>query len=172
MASSGWTSRPAPTRTSSVQWPTGRWWTEPSRTITSTLSSHAGALHKPDIPRYPTQAFIDVNVTGTLNLLETAAAAGINRFVFTSTTSLMITEPSGKAWAHPRVARRTFGPACAAERLWSDELAAEGLCRLHHLEHGLNCVILRTGRFFPEEDDTHRDLTAPISRPTSFCTGD
>ena len=34
-------------------------------------------------------AFIDVNVTGTLNLLEAAAAAGNDRFVFTSTTSLM-----------------------------------------------------------------------------------
>lgn len=30
---------------------------------------HAGALHKPDIARVPAQAFIDVNVTGTLNLL-------------------------------------------------------------------------------------------------------
>ncbi|HEX7695352.1 MAG TPA: NAD(P)-dependent oxidoreductase, partial [Sphingomonas sp.] len=53
---------------------------------------HAGALHKPDIVRYPRQAFVDVNVTGTLNLLEEAAAAGVNRFVFTSTTSLMISE--------------------------------------------------------------------------------
>ena len=51
---------------------------------------HAAALHKPDIVRYPRQAFIDVNVTGTLNLLEEAAAAGVGRFVFTSTTSLMI----------------------------------------------------------------------------------
>src|SRR5687768_2804660 len=37
---------------------------------------HAGALHKPDIVRYPAQAFVDVNVTGTLNLLEAAVAAG------------------------------------------------------------------------------------------------
>ena len=34
---------------------------------------HAGALHKPDIARYPKQAFLDVNVAGTLNLLEAAA---------------------------------------------------------------------------------------------------
>lgn len=53
---------------------------------------HSGALHKPDIVRYPRQAFIDVNVTGTLNLLEAAAAAGNDRFVFTSTTSLMVSE--------------------------------------------------------------------------------
>jgi len=53
---------------------------------------HGAALHKPDIVRYPRQAFIDVNVTGTLNLLECAIAAGADRFVFTSTTSLMITQ--------------------------------------------------------------------------------
>ena len=38
---------------------------------------HAGALHKPDIARYPRQAFVDVNVTGTLNLLEAAVAHGV-----------------------------------------------------------------------------------------------
>ena len=50
---------------------------------------HGGALHKPDIVRYPRQAFVDVNVGGTLNLIEAAVAAGNDRFLFTSTTSLM-----------------------------------------------------------------------------------
>src|SRR3546814_12992782 len=64
---------------------------------------HAGALHKPDIARYPRQAFIDVNVTGTLNLIETAVAAGNDRFLFPSTTSLMVRSRSeerrvGKEW--------------------------------------------------------------------------
>ena len=54
---------------------------------------HAGGLHKPDIARYPPQSFIDVNVTGTLNLLDAAVAAQHDRFVFTSTTSLMISQP-------------------------------------------------------------------------------
>jgi nucleoside-diphosphate-sugar epimerase len=31
---------------------------------------HAGALHKPDIARFPPQAFVDVNVTGTLNVAQ------------------------------------------------------------------------------------------------------
>src|SRR6266702_7465350 len=53
---------------------------------------HAGALHKPDIARFPTQAFVDVNVTGTLNLLQAAVAAHHDRFIFTSTTSLMISQ--------------------------------------------------------------------------------
>jgi nucleoside-diphosphate-sugar epimerase len=31
--------------------------------------------------------------------------------------------------------------------------AAEGLCELFHRNHRLACLILRTSRFFPEEDD-------------------
>lgn len=117
---------------------------------------HAGALHKPDIARYPAQSFIDVNVTGTLNLLEAAVAAKNDRFVFTSTTSLMI--------------RRAIRDEAGDEAVWLDEEsgpiaprniygvtkhAAEQLCRMMHDEHGIATVVLRTGRFFPEDDDTH-----------------
>ena len=118
---------------------------------------HAGALHKPDIVRVSAQAFIDVNVTGTLNLLEAAVAAGHDRFVFTSTTSLMISQKirDGRAGG-------------AKEAIWVDETlspleprniygvtkrAAEELCRLFHHLHKLPILILRTARFFPEEDD-------------------
>src|SRR5258708_6877699 len=53
---------------------------------------HVGALHKPDIDARDRADFIAVNVQGTLNLLEEAVAPGsrVDRFVFTSTTSLMI----------------------------------------------------------------------------------
>jgi UDP-glucose 4-epimerase len=37
------------------------------------------------------------------------------------------------------------------------KLAAEQLCRLIHAERGLPVVILRTARFFPEDDDTHAE---------------
>lgn len=120
---------------------------------------HSGALHKPDIVRYPSSAFIDVNVTGTLNLLEAATTAGHNRFVFTSTTSLMISQtihdedgPSA-IWLD-----ESTGPLAPRNIYGVTKLAAEGLCRFHNVEHGLNCVVLRTARFFPEDDDTHRDL--------------
>jgi UDP-glucose 4-epimerase len=36
---------------------------------------HAGALHKPDIARFPPQAFVDVNVTGTLPPKPSACSA-------------------------------------------------------------------------------------------------
>ena len=120
---------------------------------------HSGALHKPDIVRYPSSAFVDVNVTGTLNLLEASAAAGHDRFVFTSTTSLMISQAihdengTSAIWLD-----ETTGPLAPRNIYGVTKLAAEGLCRFHNAEHGLNCVVLRTARFFPEDDDTHRDL--------------
>jgi UDP-glucose 4-epimerase len=130
---------------------------------------HAGALHKPDIARYPAEAFIDVNVTGTLNLLRAAAAAGHDRFVFTSTTSLMITQAirdeNGDAavWLD-----ETTGPLAPRNIYGVTKLAAEGLCRLYAREHGLACVMLRTARFFPEEDDTHRDLSGENIKANEF----
>ncbi|PZU60255.1 MAG: NAD-dependent epimerase/dehydratase [Sphingobium sp.] len=118
---------------------------------------HGGALHKPDIVRYPAQTFIDVNVTGTLNLLEEAAAAGHDRFVFTSTTSLMITKAirAGRAGGARAAAwlDEDCGPLEPRNIYGVTKLAAEHLCRLHHLRHGLSVAILRTGRFFPEDDD-------------------
>lgn len=63
---------------------------------------HAGALHKPDIARYPASAFVDVNVAGTSNLLDAAVRHGANRFVFTSTTSLMITRAIRAETGMPR----------------------------------------------------------------------
>src|SRR5262245_44009946 len=46
---------------------------------------HTATLHKPHVATHRRQEFVDTNVTGTLNLLEEAAAAGVRRFVFTST---------------------------------------------------------------------------------------
>jgi len=121
---------------------------------------HGGALHKPDIARYPAQAFVDVNVTGTLNLLEAATAAGHDRFVFTSTTSLMISQAIRSELAdHAVWLDETSGPLEPRNIYGVTKLAAEQLCRLAHLDKGLNAVVLRTSRFFPEEDDTHRALS-------------
>src|SRR5262249_41034718 len=130
---------------------------------------HAGALHKPDIARYPASAFIDANVTGTLNLLEAAVAAGHDRFVFTSTTSLMISQEIRQETASAALwLDETLGPLAPRNIYGVTKLAAEGLCRLHFLEYGLNCVVLRTGRFFPEEDDTHRELSGPNLKANEF----
>jgi UDP-glucose 4-epimerase len=113
---------------------------------------HAATLHKPHVGSHDRQAFVDTNVTGTLNLLEEAVEAGVGRFVFTSTTSAFgraLTPPPGApaAWITEDVAavpRNVYGVT---------KMAAEDMCDLVHRDHGLPCLILRTSRFFPEGDD-------------------
>lgn len=124
---------------------------------------HSGALHKPDIVRYPRQSFIDVNVSGTLNLIEAAVAAGNDRFLFTSTTSLMVRADvrdgageTGAWWMD-----EDFGPLEPRNIYGISKLAAEEAVKLVHREHGINIAILRTGRFFPEDDDTHAVPSGP-----------
>jgi len=133
---------------------------------------HAGALHKPDIVRYPESAFQAVNVEGTRNLLEAAARAGHDRFLFTSTTSLMITAGirAGKAGGATEAAwlDEDFGPLAPRNVYGVTKLEAEQICRRVHRESGMAVMILRTGRFFPEEDDTHRDLSGPNIKANEF----
>jgi len=130
---------------------------------------HAAALHKPDIARYPRQRFVDVNVTGTLSLLEAAVAAGVTRFVFTSTTSLMITQ----AIRDERQAEAVWldehsGPLAPRNIYGVTKHGAEALCRLVHAETGLPVIVLRTARFFPEEDDTRRELSGENMKANEF----
>src|SRR5258708_37946376 len=49
---------------------------------------HTATLHKPHVATHTRQDFVDTNITGTLNLLEEACAAGVGAFIFTSTTSV------------------------------------------------------------------------------------
>jgi UDP-glucose 4-epimerase len=113
---------------------------------------HAATLHKPHVSSHGRQEFVDTNITGTLNLLEEAVAAEVGSFVFTSTTSAFgraLSPRPGEpaAWIDEDVAsvpRNIYG---------ATKTAAEDLCELAHRDQGLPCVILRTSRFFPEEDD-------------------
>jgi UDP-glucose 4-epimerase len=118
---------------------------------------HAAALHKPDIARRSAADFVTVNVHGTLNLLEAAVAVGVDRFVFTSTTSLMISSSirAGRAGGATRAAwiDEDMAPLEPRNIYGVTKLAAEHLCRMTAQERGLPVVVLRTGRFFPEEDD-------------------
>jgi UDP-glucose 4-epimerase len=113
---------------------------------------HTATLHKPHIATHTRQEFVDTNVTGTLHLLEEAAACGVRAFVFTSTTSAFgkaLTPPPAApaAWVTEAVVpvpRNIYGVT---------KTAAEDLCELFHRNQGLACVVLRTSRFFPEADD-------------------
>ena len=130
---------------------------------------HAGALHKPDIARHPQQAFIDTNVTGTLTLLEAATARGNIPFVFTSTTSLMVSQAIREERSDEAVwLDEASGPLKPRNIYGVTKLAAEGLCRQQHLTHGLPVVVLRTARFFPEDDDTHTQPSGPNLKANEF----
>jgi UDP-glucose 4-epimerase len=120
------------------------------RGVTAVL--HPATLHKPHVGSHDRQAFVDTNVTGTLNLLEESVAAGVGSFVFTSTTSAFgraLTAGAGApaTWITEDVVpvpRNVYGVT---------KTAAENLCELVHRDHGLPVVVLRTSRFFPEPDD-------------------
>lgn len=113
---------------------------------------HTATLHKPHVITHSYQDFVDTNITGTLNLLEEGLAAGISSFIFTSTTSTFgdaLTPPAGApaAWITEEavpIPKNIYGIT---------KTAAEDLCKLFHRNHKLPCLILKTSRFFPEEDD-------------------
>ncbi|MCU0832589.1 MAG: NAD(P)-dependent oxidoreductase [Rhizobiaceae bacterium] len=122
---------------------------------------HAAALHAPDLERAAPGRFIDVNVIGTMNLLDAAARHGIGRFILTSTTSLMVTPDIAKG-EHDRAAwlDEDFGPLAPRNIYGVTKLTAEHLCRTHTLRHAMACIILRTSRFFVPQEDPASGLTA------------
>ena len=129
---------------------------------------HAATLHKPHVGSHGRTEFVETNITGTLNLLEEAVAAGVSRFIFTSTTStfgraLTPDEHKPAAWITEDVVpvpRNIYG---------TTKTAAESLCELIARDHGLPILILRTSRFFPEPDDrdevrsTYEDLNIKVN---------
>jgi UDP-glucose 4-epimerase len=113
---------------------------------------HAATLHKPHIATHARDAFVETNVLGAMILLEEAARAGVRAFVMTSTTSTFgdaLKPPPGQpaAWIDERVTpvpKNIYGVT---------KTAAEDLCQLFHRNQGPASIVLRTSRFFPEEDD-------------------
>ena len=132
---------------------------------------HTATLHKPHVATHGKQDFVDTNVTGTLNLLEAAVAAGVKSFVFTSTTSAFgsqLRPEAGQAavWVTedlPPVPKNIYG---------TTKLMAENLCELFFRERGLPVVVLRTSRFFPEDDDdpAMRSAYARRTRRPTSCS--
>lgn len=113
---------------------------------------HTATLHKPHLATHSSDTFVETNVRGTLVLLEEAVAAGVEAFVFTSTTSAFgsaLTPSSGApaVWITEEttsVPKNVYG---------TTKLAAEALCEMVHRQAALPVIVLRTSRFFPEPDD-------------------
>ncbi len=113
---------------------------------------HTATLHKPHVSSHDRQQFIDTNITGTLNLLEESVENNVQSFIYTSTTSTFgdaLTPDPGSpaAWITELVTpipKNIYGVT---------KMAGEDLCQLFHRNQGLACIVLKTSRFFPEEDD-------------------
>ncbi|MDF2381615.1 NAD(P)-dependent oxidoreductase [Nostoc ellipsosporum NOK] len=113
---------------------------------------HAATLHKPHVVTHSYHDFISTNITGTLNLLEACIAHKAKGFIYTSTTSTfgdMLTPAKGEpaAWITEEtraIPKNIYGVT---------KNAAEDLCQLFYRNHQLPCIVLKTSRFFPEEDD-------------------
>ncbi|HEY2898502.1 MAG TPA: NAD(P)-dependent oxidoreductase [Gemmatimonadaceae bacterium] len=120
------------------------------RDVTAVI--HCATLHKPHVGTHSAREFIDTNITGTLVLLEESVLAGVQAFVYTSTTSAFgsaLSPPAGQpaAWVTESttpIPRNIYGVTKAA---------AESVCELFHRREAMPVIILRTARFFPEPDD-------------------
>ena len=116
---------------------------------------HAATLHKPHVESHTKEQFTQTNITGTLILLEEATTqlgTQIESFLFISTTSTFGAALSPKpgspaAWIDENVVpmpKNIYGVT---------KVAAEDMCFLVQKQTGMPVLVLRTSRFFPEQDD-------------------
>lgn len=108
---------------------------------------HSASLHAPHVGQRTRDEFIDINVRSTLHLLEASVAAGVGRFVYTSTTSLYghAMVPAERAvWVTEALAPRP------RDIYDITKITAEQLCQDVATETGLPVWCLRTARFWDE----------------------
>lgn len=108
---------------------------------------HTAALHAPHVPYVSEATFRTVNVDGTRRLLDAAAATGVRRIVFTSTTALYGTAatPAGRAgWVDEALPPE---PQTIYHRT---KLEAEQLLEQAARQGGPSLRIIRMSRCFPE----------------------
>jgi len=108
----------------------------------------------PDSLKDPVATF-DVNVAGTLNLLEGARAAGVRRFVLASSSAAIGNhEPPVDEMLPPR----PLSPYGASK------LAAEGLCSAYYGSFGFSSVALRFGNVYGPYSDHKTSVVARFRR--------
>ena len=107
--------------------------------------------------RLPLADLLDVNIRGTLNLLEAATTHGVKHFLYASSVAVYGKRDSPamdeETTCRPELWRGGPGPAYAIMKL-----AIERLCLLYHLERGLPVTIFRIDVVF--DDDEYQDLSS------------
>lgn len=109
---------------------------------------HTAAIHGKHYElKFPREAFIATNINGTFNLLNACIENGINKFLYTSTTSIY-----GKSMVNREQAVWVDEQLLPAPRDIYDitKLTAELLCLDFFEKEGLETTVLRVSRFLPE----------------------
>ncbi len=98
----------------------------------------------------------EVNVCGTLNLLDTAVKAGIKRFVYASSSSIY-----GNSEVLPKKENMTPNPMSPYA---VSKLAGEKYCKVFYQIYGLETVCLRYFNVFGPRQDPNSQYSAVIPK--------
>ncbi|QEM12191.1 NAD-dependent epimerase/dehydratase family protein [Mucilaginibacter rubeus] len=112
---------------------------------------HTAAFHGKHYElNYPREAFIDVNIYGTLNLLNACIANGVSKLLYTSTTSIYgdaMVDDSRAVWVDEELMIKPRDIYDITKQ------TAEQLCKDFFYSEGLQTSVYRVGRFLPEADN-------------------
>ncbi|MBD3306358.1 NAD-dependent epimerase/dehydratase family protein [candidate division KSB3 bacterium] len=125
---------------------------------------HIGAL--PSVPRSVAEPLLshDINVNGTLYLLEAARQHGVKRLVFSSSSSVYGDTPTLPK--HEAMPMAPLSPYAA------QKAAGELYCRVYSTIYGLETVCLRYFNVFGPRQDPQSQYAAVIPKfITAFQTG-
>ena len=103
----------------------------------------------------------DVNVTGTLGLLEASRQAGVRRVVFASSSSAY-----GDTPVLPKVESL---PPCPLSPYALQKYAGERYCQLYHRLYGLETVALRYFNVYGPRQNPESEYAAVIPRFVTAC---
>jgi UDP-glucose 4-epimerase len=112
---------------------------------------HTAALHgKHYESGYPRSSFININITGTLNLLNACIKNGVPGFLYTSTTSIYgdaMVDPEKAVWVNELLTEQPRDIYDITKQ------TAEQLCKDFFNKEGLQTSVYRVARFLPETDN-------------------
>jgi len=122
---------------------------------------HQGAV--PSVPRSVAEPerTNDVNVTGTLRVLEASRTAGVRRVVFAASSSVY-----GDTPVLPKVETM---PPCPLSPYALQKYAGERYCQLFHRLYGLETVALRYFNVYGPRQDPNSEYAAVIPRFARAC---
>jgi UDP-N-acetylglucosamine 4-epimerase len=98
----------------------------------------------------------EVNIKGTLNLLEEARQAGVKRFVYASSSSLY-----GESPTLPKVESMPLAPLSP---YGLQKMVGEKYCMLYHSLYGLPTIALRYFNVYGQRQDPASDYAAVVPR--------